>query len=50
MGDGYTDYMLFKEGICQDFVAYIEHAARDKVVSVAPQCAKSVDDLRAFML
>ena len=46
IGDGYTDFMLYSEGIATDFIAYIEHAARDKVIKVAPRCANSVDDLR----
>lgn len=46
VGDGYTDYMLYSEGLATDFIAYIEHAAREKVIKVAPRCAKNVPDLR----
>mmetsp|Transcript_22895 Transcript_22895/g.57860 ORF Transcript_22895/g.57860 Transcript_22895/m.57860 type:complete len:260 (+) Transcript_22895:523-1302(+) len=39
VGDGFTDYKLFSSGICTDFIAYTEHAAREKVMAVAPRLA-----------
>ncbi|CAD7955235.1 unnamed protein product [Amoebophrya sp. A25] len=39
VGDGYTDYQVFESGLAQEFVAYTEHVARDKVTRVAPHIA-----------
>lgn len=50
VGDGFTDYMLYKEGLAQSFVAYTEHAAREKVMSVAPACAASSEDLKNYLM
>jgi len=49
VGDGYTDYMLYSEGLATEFIAYIEHATRERVVKVAPRCAKNVDELRSMI-
>lgn len=50
VGDGYTDFKLYEQGIATDFVAYVEHAARDKVVEAAKAngraCAASTAELR----
>jgi phosphoserine phosphatase len=46
VGDGWTDYMLFEEGIVQEFFAYTEHVTRQKVVDAAPRVAASAEDLR----
>ncbi|WP_440615691.1 HAD-IB family phosphatase [Cysteiniphilum sp. 6C5] len=45
VGDGFTDYELYNTRIANEFIAYIEHVQRDKVLSVARLCAKNVDEL-----
>ena len=50
VGDGFTDYMLYKEGLAQQFVAYVEHAAREKVIAVAPVTASSAAKLREHII
>ena len=45
VGDGYTDYSLYQEGLANDFIAYTEHAHRDDVVAKAPSLASSCQDL-----
>lgn len=45
MGDGYTDYELFKEGIASSFVAFAEHKARPSVLAVAPIVVQSAREL-----
>lgn len=49
VGDGYTDYMLYEKGIATHFIAYTEHAARDKVIKVAPKCAKDSGELKKLL-
>jgi len=50
VGDGYTDFKLYEQGITTDFVAYVEHAEREKVVNAAKAngrgCARSTAELR----
>ncbi|CAD7971682.1 unnamed protein product [Amoebophrya sp. A120] len=50
IGDGFTDYKLYESGICADFIAYTEHAARDKVIAVAPRCAPDAVTLWKYLL
>lgn len=46
IGDGFTDYELYQEGIVSDFVAYAEHAERKAVLAVAPKVVRCAKDLR----
>lgn len=46
VGDGYTDFEVYKEGFADDFIAYTEHIKRDKVVELALLKATSVNDLK----
>jgi len=50
IGDGYTDYQLYAQGIADTFVAFTQFAKREKVTSVAPQCVGSMEELRAAVL
>lgn len=45
VGDGYTDYQLYQQGLASDFIAYIEHAKRDSVLAVADKAADSMQAL-----
>ena len=45
VGDGFTDYMLHKEGLVDHFIAYTEHASREKVNKVAKHSAASAQEL-----
>ncbi|WP_440994570.1 HAD-IB family phosphatase [Cysteiniphilum litorale] len=49
VGDGFTDYELYNARIADDFIAYIEHVQRDKVLSVARLCAKNVNELEKLI-
>ncbi|WP_235842429.1 HAD-IB family phosphatase [Cysteiniphilum halobium] len=49
VGDGFTDYELYNAGIANDFIAYVEHVQRDKVLSVAKLCAKNIDELSTLI-
>ncbi|WP_440683439.1 HAD-IB family phosphatase [Cysteiniphilum halobium] len=50
VGDGFTDYELYNAGVADEFIAYIEHVQRDKVLSVAKLCAKNVDELEKLII
>jgi phosphoserine phosphatase len=45
VGDGYTDYSLYKEGLVDEFIAYVEHTSRPNVLSVAKHIASSGQEL-----
>lgn len=45
VGDGWTDYEIKKLGAADAFIAYVEHARRDKVVAEADAVASSFDEL-----
>jgi phosphoserine phosphatase len=45
VGDGYTDYSLYEEGLVDDFIAYVEHTSRPNVLSVAKHIASSGQEL-----
>mgnify|MGYP003678364048 CR=1 FL=1 len=45
VGDGYTDYMLYKEKLADHFIAYTEHFAREKVINSAEYTADSAQAL-----
>ncbi|MBK2124172.1 HAD-IB family phosphatase [Fangia hongkongensis] len=49
VGDGFTDYELYHVGIVNDFIAYTEHAQRQKVLDVAPKVADSVSVLESLL-
>ncbi|MDA0910225.1 MAG: HAD-IB family phosphatase [Proteobacteria bacterium] len=49
VGDGFTDYELYNAGIANEFIAYIEHVQRDKVLSVARLRAKNIDELSTLI-
>ena len=49
VGDGYTDYELYRGGIASNFVAYTEHVRRQAVIDVAPYCAESIADLERLL-
>ncbi len=49
VGDGWTDYELKREGVADAFIAYIEHARREKVVAASDTVARSFDDVLAFI-
>jgi len=42
IGDGTTDMELWEKGLTHEFIAYTEHARRDKVISKAPHAADSM--------
>lgn len=45
VGDGWTDYEIKREGAADAFIAYVEHARREKVVAVADATVASFDEL-----
>ncbi|WP_100550523.1 HAD-IB family phosphatase [Caedibacter taeniospiralis] len=45
VGDGFTDYELFREGIAHQFIAYTEHVSRQQVLDVAPFYAQNITEL-----
>ena len=49
VGDGFTDYMLHKEGLADHFIAYTEHASREKVNEVAKHSAASAQELSLML-
>lgn len=49
VGDGWTDFELRQEGVADAFLAYVEHAEREKVTAVADAIAHSFDDVLAFV-
>ncbi len=49
VGDGWTDYEARAEGVADSFIAYTEHAQREKVIAQADAIAASFDDLLALL-
>ena len=49
VGDGFTDYALYQAGIADEFIAYTEHVVRQKVIEIAPFCAKNIMQLSALL-
>lgn len=45
VGDGWTDYEIKQQGAADAFIAYVEHARREKVVAQADAVATSFEDL-----
>ena len=45
IGDGFTDYELYKTKIVSDFIAYTGNIKREKIMKCAPHTAESVNDL-----
>lgn len=48
IGDGYTDYEIKKHGAADFFVAYVEHARREKVIGVADLVVGSFEPLLQY--
>ena len=46
---GFTDYQLFESGLCDKFVAYVEHAQRENVLAKAKFVAKNVVELENLL-
>lgn len=46
IGDGYSDYVLYRDGCVHRFFGFTEHAEREKVVQDSPHTAASVTELR----
>lgn len=46
IGDGMTDFELYREGLVQHFVAYTQHRRRDALIKVAPSVANNLTELR----
>lgn len=49
VGDGWTDYEVKECGAADFFLAYTEHAQRDKVVAQADAVVTSLDDIVALL-
>ena len=49
VGDGYTDYQLYAHGIADEFIAFTEFAAREKVMAVAPHIASDSTTLHKML-
>lgn len=49
VGDGWTDFEIKQKGAADAFIAYVEHAHRDKVVAEADVVARSFDDLVEYL-
>lgn len=50
VGDGWTDYEIRQSGAADMFIAYVEHARREKVVAQADALAASFEEVRAALL
>ncbi|BCD90115.1 phosphoserine phosphatase [Francisella halioticida] len=49
VGDGYTDYQLYEAGFANKFIAYTEHVSRQKVIEVADNIAKDINQLKSLI-
>lgn len=49
IGDGYTDYEVKLHGAADAFVAYVEHAHRERAVENADRVAKSFAEVRNYL-
>ncbi len=49
IGDGYTDYMVKKEGIANTFIAFTENVYRESVVEKADTAVKSFDEVISLL-
>lgn len=45
IGDGYTDYQIFEQGLAHKFFAYTENVVREKVLERAEFVAPSLDEI-----
>ena len=45
IGDGMTDFEIYKQGLVDYFIVYTEHAYREEVVKKAPLQAKNMSEL-----
>ncbi|MBB63730.1 MAG: phosphoserine phosphatase [Waddliaceae bacterium] len=49
VGDGMTDYALFKEKMVDHFIAFTQYARRQALVEVAPREASDVQQLQLYI-
>ncbi len=49
IGDGFTDFELYRARIADDFIVYTEHVKRRKVINLAPYYANSTEELRVLL-
>ncbi len=47
IGDGMSDYELFKAGVADHFFAWTESVRREKLIAIAPQTAADLDEVIA---
>lgn len=45
MGDGWTDYEVKQEGVADEFIAFVEHSYRKKIVEKADFVAHNFDEV-----
>jgi HAD superfamily phosphoserine phosphatase-like hydrolase len=50
VGDGITDYAIYKEGFVDDFVAFTMHKRREVLLQKINKEARSVQELREYLL
>ncbi len=49
IGDGMTDFELYKEGLVEYFIAFVQHARRPALIDVTPHVANDVKELKALL-
>lgn len=49
VGDGMTDFAVYKAGVAQKFIAYTETIARPQVLALADYRAASMEDVFSFL-
>ena len=45
IGDGFTDYEVYREGIARAFICYTENVSRDNVLELSDHYAASFDQV-----
>lgn len=50
IGDGYTDYEIYKHGLAAGFIAFTENYKRDVVVERAPKVADNFEEVIRYIM
>ena len=50
IGDGMTDYELYKKGLVDTFIAFTQHVKRKRVIKTGAPSANSIDELYKLLI
>ena len=50
VGDGMTDYVLYREGLADRFIVFTQHCRRDFVIKENPPEARNIEELKELLI